>query len=119
MTLAALMLAAALAPQEPAAVPGPQAEPKVAVAVPAGGADEYIDAGLKAFRRRRFGAAQADFQKAVDANPQSAAATFYLAYTYYKIAEPTRRLTPGKKKAAELFAKAFELNPAFRPAWGQ
>ena len=51
--------------------------------------------------------------------PQSAAATFYLGYTYYKIAEPTRRLTPGKKKAAELFAKAYELDPAFQPVWGR
>ncbi len=119
MTLAALFLAAALAPQDPAAAPAP-AEPNApeATAAPAGGAEEYIDAGLKAFKRRRFSTAQADFQKAVDADPQSAAATFYLAYTYYKIAEPSRRLTEGKKKAAELFAKAFELNPAFRPAWG-
>jgi Tfp pilus assembly protein PilF len=115
MTFAALFLAAALAPQEPAAAP-PAPPPQ---AVSAGAAQEYIDAGLKAFQRRHFSAAQADFQKAVDADPQSAAATFYLGYTYYKIAEPSRRLTPGKRKAAELFAKAFELNPAFRPVWGQ
>jgi Tfp pilus assembly protein PilF len=120
MTLATFILAAVLAPQEPAAVPAPAAEPKATqTTVTGGAAAEYIDAGLKAFRRRRFAAAQADFQKAVDADPNSAAATFYLGYTYYKIAEPTRRLTPGKKKAAELFARAFELDPAFRPVWGQ
>jgi Tfp pilus assembly protein PilF len=119
MTLAAFILATVLTPQEPAIVPGPATEPKTTQTVTTGAADEYIVAGLKAFRRRRFGAAQADFQKAVDADPQSAAATFYLGYTYYKIAEPTRRLTPGKKKAAELFARAFELNPGFRPAWGE
>jgi tetratricopeptide (TPR) repeat protein len=127
MTLAAFLLAAALAPaQAPPVAQEPAAEPKPAeaaapadTAAPAGAAQEYIDAGLKAFKRRRFAAAQADFQKAVDADPQSAAATFYLGYTYYKIAEPTRRLTPGKKKAAELFAKAFELDPAFRPVWGE
>ena len=137
MTLAAFLLAAALAPpqaatvdapapQEPAAQqpaaqePAPEATPAEASA-PApstGAAQEYIDAGLKAFKRRRFGAAQADFQKAVDADPQSAAATFYLGYAYYKIAEPTRRLTAGKKRAAELFAKAFELDPVFKPVWG-
>ena len=116
MTFAALFLAAALAPQEPAACASGATRRE---AVSAGAAQEYIDAGLKAFQRRHFSAAQADFQKAVDADPQSAAATFYLGYTYYKIAEPTRRLTPGKRKAAELFAKAFELNPAFRPVWGQ
>ena len=49
--------------------------------------------------------------------PQSAAAAFYLGYTYYKIAEPTRRLTPNKQKALELFDKAFELDPAFTPVW--
>jgi len=140
MILAALFLAAALAPQDPAAAaPDPAApqdpavtpqEPAAApaptepsatetTAAPAGGAEEYIDAGLKAFKRRRFSTAKADFQKALDADPQSAAANFYLGYTYYKIAEPSHRLTEGKRKAAELFAKAFELNPAFRPAWGE
>ena len=119
MTLAALVLAAALAPQEAvAATQAPAAEPMATQAAPAGAAQEYIDAGLKAFKRHRLSAAQADFQKAVDANPQSAEATYYLAYAYYKIAEPSRRLTPGKRKAAELFAKAFELDPVFRPAWG-
>ena len=141
MTLAAFLLAAALAPpqaatvdapapqepaaQEPAAQqpaaqePAPEAKPaETSAPAPSAGAQEYIDAGLKAFKRRRFGAAQADFQKAVDADPQNAAATFYLGYTYYKIAEPTRRLTAGKKRAAELFARAFELDPVFRPVWG-
>ena len=142
MTLAAFLLAAALASPQATAVDGPasqepaaqeraaqqpaaqdpatEAKPAEASAPApsAGAAQEYIDAGLKAFKRRRFGAAQADFQKAVDAEPQSAAATFYLGYAYYKIAEPTRRLTAGKKRAAELFAKAFELDPAFKPAWG-
>jgi tetratricopeptide (TPR) repeat protein len=86
---------------------------------PAGDAQSHIDAGLKAFKRRRFAAARDAFQKAVDADPQSAAAAFYLGYTYYKIAEPTRRNVEGKRKAAELFAKAFELDPAFRPVWGE
>ena len=125
MTIAAFLLAAALAPpqtppaaQEPAAAEPKPAEAATAPAAPAGAAQEYIDAGLKAFKRHRFAAAQADFQKAMDADPQSAAAAFYLGYTYYKIAEPTRRNVPGKRKAAELFAKAFELEPAFRPVWG-
>ena len=51
-------------------------------------------------------------------HPQSAAAHFYLAYTYYKIAEPTKRLTPDKQKAKEEFARAFELDPGFKPDWG-
>ena len=123
MTLAALLLAAALAPQEPVAAETSTVEPAptpvvATEAVPTEASKDYIDAGLKAFKRRRFRAAQAEFQKAVDAEPRSAAATFYLAYTYYKISEPTRRLTADKKRAAELFAKAYELDPAFRPVWG-
>jgi Tfp pilus assembly protein PilF len=118
VTLAAFVLAAALAPQEPVAAGTPAVEPTPTAAVATEATRDYIDAGLKAFKRRRFRSAQADFQKAVDAEPQSAAATFYLAYTYYKISEPSRRLTADKKRAAELFAKAYELDPAFRPAWG-
>jgi tetratricopeptide (TPR) repeat protein len=139
MTIAAFLLAAVLAPapasqepapapqepaapapQEPAAQPAAEPEPAetAAPAAGAGGAQEHIDAGLKAFKRRRFSAAQAEFQKALDADPQSAAAAFYLGYAHYKIAEPTRRNVAGKQKAAELFAKAFELDPAFKPVWG-
>jgi Tfp pilus assembly protein PilF len=123
VTLAALLLAAALAPQEPVAAETSTAEPAptpvmATEAVPTEGSKDHVDAGLKAFKRRRFKAAKAEFQKAVDAEPQSAAATFYLAYTYYKISEPSRRLTADKKRAAELFAKAYELDPAFRPVWG-
>jgi tetratricopeptide (TPR) repeat protein len=131
MTTLALLLAAALAPaaaaQEPAPDPAapaaqdaaPPAEAAEAAPVPPpGGAQEHIESGLKAFKRRRFAAAQAEFQKAVDADPQSAAAAFYLGYTYYKIAEPRRRTSEGKRRAAELFAKAFELDPAFKPVWG-
>ncbi len=118
-TLAAILLAAALAPQDPVTAETPAvAEPAATAAVATEATQDYIDAGLKAFKRRRFKTAQADFQKAVDAAPQSAAATFYLAYTYYKISEPSRRLTADKKRAAELFARAYELDPAFRPAWG-
>jgi hypothetical protein len=53
----------------------------------------------------------------VDAEPQNAAALFYLGYTYYKIAEPKRHDSPGKQRAAELFAKAYALDPAFTPVW--
>jgi Tfp pilus assembly protein PilF len=97
----------------------PTPTPTVATeAVPIEVSKDHIDAGLKAFKRRRFRTAQAEFQRAVDADPQSAAATFYLAYTYYKISEPSRRLTADKKRAAELFARAYELDPTFRPVWG-
>jgi tetratricopeptide (TPR) repeat protein len=77
-----------------------------------------IAAGQAAFKKRRFRAAQADFEKAAAADPQSAAAAFYLGYTFYKLGEPSRRMNENKERARELFAKAFTLDPAFRPDWG-
>ena len=111
MTLAALLLAAAVIPaaQEPA-TPAPAVEA-------AGSPQAHIEAGLRDFRRRRFARAQEHFEQAVAANPDDAAATFYLAYTVYKIAEPKRPFHPEKQKAAELFAKAYSLDPNFKPVW--
>jgi tetratricopeptide (TPR) repeat protein len=111
MTLAALLLAAAVIPAaQDASSPAPAA---TAAASP----QSHIDAGLKEFRRRRFARAQEHFEQAVQANPDDAAATFYLAYTVYKIAEPKRPFHPEKQKAAELFAKAYSLDPTFKPVW--
>ena len=111
MTLAALLLAAAV-------IPAAQETPSpAAAATTAGSPQSHIDAGLKEFRRRRFARAQDHFEQAVQANPDDAAATFYLAYTVYKIAEPKRPFHPEKQRAAELFAKAYSLDPAFKPVW--
>jgi Flp pilus assembly protein TadD len=117
-----VILAALLAPgpQEP---PPPPSEPLGTVegpaptAVSAGGSDAAIQAGLNAFRRRQFGKAEIEFRKAVDADPGNAAAHFYLGYTYYKIVEPRRPFDPGKQRAAQEFAKAYELDPGFKPIW--
>ena len=128
MLLATVLLSAALAPQAPppaATAPEPPATtaPATPVAPPAtasaGAAAPYIDAGIAAFKKRRFAAARADFEKAEAADPQSAAAAYYLGYTYYKIGEPSRRMNANKEKAKELFAKAFSLDPAFNPTWGR
>lgn len=146
MLLAAVLLSAALVPQEAAApaqaqppaapaqqaAPAPQAAPpqaappqaapeSAAKPVPAasGEAAGPIAEGIAAFRKRHFAAARAAFEKAVEADPQSAAAAFYLGYTYYKIGEPSRRMNPSKEKAKELFAKAFSLDPTFKPTWGR
>lgn len=81
------------------------------------GAQPFIDAGLLEYRKLRFQDARREFQKAVEADPSNAAAHFYLGYTLYKIAEPTRRLTPEKKQAQEEFARCFELDRSFRPTW--
>jgi Tfp pilus assembly protein PilF len=110
MMLPALLFAAALAPgmQEPA----PAAQPAAATSNQA-----QIDEGLAAFKRKHFAVAKRHFQAAVDANPNDAAATFYLAYTVYKIAEPKRPFHPEKQQAAELFDKAYQLDPNFKPVW--
>lgn len=115
-------------PEEPApppisAEPAPTMEAEPAPAMPVESAplssvaQEHIDAGLKAFIRGRFSRAQSEFQQAYDADPQSAAAAFYLGYACYKLGEPTRRMDPQKQRAKELFAKAYSLDPAFVPVW--
>jgi tetratricopeptide (TPR) repeat protein len=141
MLLATLLLSAVLAPQTPPAPPEKPAEPAPEMpttppakppAAPAAGleaaelppapsneAASDIEAGLKAFRKHRFARARDEFDKAVKADPQSAAANFYLGYVHYKLGEPSRRMNPDKKMAKELFAKAFQLDPSFQPVWGQ
>jgi tetratricopeptide (TPR) repeat protein len=120
MILSSLVLVSALVgAQEPAppAAP-PPVDPSAVRSTEASGAIQpNIDAGLAAFKKRRFAKAEEEFKKAVEADPSSAAANFYLGYTYYKIAEPLRRNSPGKQKALEYFDKAFELDPSFVPVW--
>jgi Tfp pilus assembly protein PilF len=117
MMLSSLLLVAALspAPQDPAAT-AVKSENVPAAASPT--AQVHIDTGLTAFRKRHFSQAEVEFRKALDADPQSAAATFYLAYTTYKMCEKKKPFHPDKQKAAELFAKAYALDPTFKPAWG-
>lgn len=126
MPLAAALLLALMAPQDAAPQAPPEAPPQAPTAavtatdMPApSSADAAIADGLKAFKRRRFRAALADFEKAMAADPQSAAAAFYCGYTHYKLGEPSRRMNDQKEQARELFAKAFTLEPGFRPAWGE
>jgi hypothetical protein len=81
-------------------------------------ADERLRAGLVAYWKLDFQAAERHFVAAVDADPGSAAPLYYLAYTVYKIAEPKRHDDPGKHRAAALFARAYEIDPGFTPGWG-
>jgi tetratricopeptide (TPR) repeat protein len=107
---------AAKATKPPAATPEASSPP---TAAPSGGsARDEIQAGLTAFGKRRFAQAREAFERAVAADPQSAAAHYYLGYTIYKIAEPKKHDSPGKKEAAAEFAKAYELDPSFKPVWG-
>jgi Tfp pilus assembly protein PilF len=111
----ALMIAAALAAAAPAAkAPKHKAVKEPAVDV----ATDPLGAGLVEFKQKKFARAEADFEKAVEADPKSAAAHFYLGYAIYKTAEPKKAFHPDKQKAASEFAKAYELDPAFRPEWG-
>lgn len=122
MLLATVFLSAALATPAPAAptqdppAPALQAADLPASAGPAG---PHLDAGIAAFKKRRFAAARAEFENAVAADPRSAAAAYYLGYTFYKLGEPSRRMNANKEKAKELFATAFGLDPAFAPTWGR
>jgi tetratricopeptide (TPR) repeat protein len=118
MTLPALLLLALLSPsaQEPPAT-APATEPAAVEPASPASADASIQAGLALYKKRRFRQAVAEFQKAVEADPQSAAAHYYLGYTIYKIAEPRRPNDPGKQEAAGHFARAYELNPNFKPTW--
>jgi Tfp pilus assembly protein PilF len=135
MMITAMLLMAILAPAPQDAAPAPKRQRKAAkatkpaavtteaesapAAAPSGGsASDEIQAGLTAFGKRRFAQARESFERAVAADPQSAAAHYYLGYTIYKIAEPKRHDSPGKKEAAAEFAKAFELDPNFKPVWG-
>jgi tetratricopeptide (TPR) repeat protein len=114
-----LVLAATLAAQTPEPPPA-EAEVRSAdlPAVEGAAARDAIDRGLAAFKKRRFAAAEKDFQQAVSAAPGSAGPYFYLGYTYYKLAEKKRPFHPDKEKAREMFAKAYAIDPAFRPVWG-
>jgi tetratricopeptide (TPR) repeat protein len=122
MLLSAILLAAVVTnPQDPAARPSPDASAVKSADLPAGSSGIYqsaLEAGLAAFKRRRFTEAEGDFRRAMEADPKSAGAAFYLGYTYYKLAEHKRPFHPDKQKAKDLFARAFELDPAFRPVWG-
>ena len=113
-TLTLLVTTLWMPAQDPSAAPAAAAPEASASAM---SADDHIQAGLASFKKKRFAAARGHFQQAVDASPDSAAAHFYLGYTIYKIAEPKRANSPGKQEAAGHFAKAYELDPAFKPAW--
>jgi tetratricopeptide (TPR) repeat protein len=111
MLLSTILLSVLAAPAPPNEALTLQAETRTPVA------QGEIEAGLAAYRRLRFRDAERHFQAAVEADPQSAPAHFYLGYTVYKIAEPKRPFHPEKRRAAELFARAYELDPFFKPVW--
>jgi tetratricopeptide (TPR) repeat protein len=114
-TMTLLVTALWMPAQDPAPTETPAEAP--ATSASAMSAEDHIEAGKALFRKKRFAAAREHFQQAVAANPDSAAAHFYLGYTIYKIAEPKRPNSPGKQEAAAHFAKAYELDPGYKPVW--
>jgi tetratricopeptide (TPR) repeat protein len=130
MLLCALALVAALAPQAPPPPAPAEVAPVTETTAPAtegltmadapslAVAQNSIGAGLVAYRKRRFAAAETEFRKACIADPASAAGHYYLGYTIYKQAERKGRNAAGKREALEEFSKAFSLQPTFRPTWG-
>ncbi len=108
----ALILLAVLA-GDPEPTPSQETSASPAPAVGA------VDRGLALLKRARYRSARAELEPAVAADPQNAAAQFYLGYAKYKIAEPTRRLTKEKEEAAQHFAACFSIDPAFKPAMGR
>jgi Tfp pilus assembly protein PilF len=121
MLLSILVFAAALGPSAQATTPASPEGVKSAD-LPAGNAGvshASLEAGLAAFKKRHFSEAEVDFRKALDADPASAAPYFYLGYTYYKLCEKKRPFHPDKQKAKDMFAKAYAIDPGFRPVWGE
>jgi len=119
LLFAALSLAQDVPPAAPPAIePVTPAQPASSTPADAASAEASIEAGLTAYKHRRFAQAEALFQKALEADPQSAAAAYYLGYTIYKRVEK-RPFHPDKARAARLFDQAFTLDPSFRPDWGR
>lgn len=110
MALPALVLSALLSA-------APLTEPPALVMEDAAESHSYLVNGIALYKRRHFRAAAEEFRKATAADPASAAAEYYLGYTLYKIAEPTKRVTTEKAESRDHFARAFQLDPLFRPTW--
>ena len=132
MKLPVMLLAFALAPaaqlaaQEPQPEPPAQEEPaapqETVSATPAAGGDvqSHIDAGLSAFRKRRFAAARAALRAGRGGRPrQRRRAPSTSATRSTRSPSPSGPSTRTRQRAAELFAKAYELDPTFKPAWSK
>jgi Tfp pilus assembly protein PilF len=114
-----LSLAQDVPPAAPSAIePVTSAKEPTSTSADSTAAAAAIEAGLKAYKHRQLAQAEALFQKALDLDPESAAAAYYLGYTIYKRVEK-RPFHADKARAAKLFSQAFTLDPALRPDWGR
>lgn len=73
-------------------------------------ADKYLQAGFVSFQQQRYDDAIANFEKAIQVQPQAAATYNMLGmayrYKYYKLGIPEFR-----QKEMAAFAKAIEIDP--------
>lgn len=80
--------------------PAPEAQP----ATPAGGDFENA---MRLYRQRRFSSAVQEFEKVVQADPNNAAAFYFMGYAHYVMGH--------HQDALAAFSKAFQTNPNFDP----
>lgn len=104
---------------------------KTASTGPGPAAEFYVEAGFAAFKTRRFEQAEIEFRKAVETDPTSTSARFYLGYTVGMIwmgnrggkkplraaekpsgTTSTGTAPPAGQEAAAPVAKAYELDMA-------
>jgi tetratricopeptide (TPR) repeat protein len=75
--------------------------------------------GFTDLKAGRYGTAEQKLLRAIEADPRSAAAHYYLGYTYYLLSRREPATSEYARKAAESIAKAFRIDPTFRPSWGK
>jgi len=88
-------------------------------AAPATSNPTPVALGVTALRAGRYEVAVSELSRAVESDPEDAAAHYYLGYTYHlmskqKLAEPEL----ARKAAAEI-EQAYRLQPSFKPEWGR
>jgi len=66
-----------------------------------------FSAAMKSYRQRRYAEAVSQFQKVVEAEPQNAAAYYFMGYANY--------VTKHYKEAQDAFGKAFAADPRLDP----
>jgi tetratricopeptide (TPR) repeat protein len=120
MVISNLILVLTLAQAEPPPAPAASESSALAVTSPSDSsvARVSITAGIIEYKKRKYAQAEADFERALKADPGSAAAAYYLGYTIYKRVEK-KPFHPDKTRAARLFDQAFTADPSFRPDWGR
>jgi tetratricopeptide (TPR) repeat protein len=80
-------------------------------------ASPSLSRGLAALRTGRYETAATELSRAVEQNPDDAAAHYYLGYAYYLMAEEQPDKRELARKAAAEIQEAYRLRPDFTPNW--